>query len=450
MKANRFSVAAAACMAHCIFAFSAIAATPPPKPDPEVDLKKQISVEWYRLADYCLTRKLNAEAKTHCDDSLKLDPDNAAAKTLLLKCSGDSSADDQTKQTYVRQLDASKKAIARLYLRFLDMKPIQQNLDKSDGYLLTAFALDPSAAGGRLRLDWQTAMRKPDWKRAYALLAAAEKVQSDPERAKALKTVEYKAAEATPIHRKAKNHPMVFNVVLPKGWTPGKKYPVLMACEGAGCNWQGMIYAYLGERDRLNLPFIIAAPWTVTNTNGVVKNDKRWPYTDDDWKLIMQSFPKFDVDGILAVMEELKEEFGAEDRFYMVGFSGGGNPLWATTLAHPDRVVAASPCCGNFFYTVGISNSPDKGVVVIKGFQGDKDEYKEKMLDGQWKAAEALCKANGFTNITREIAVGEGHSGCGKLVMAFMAERFKAEQVRAAEEKKKKDEEERKKKDAPK
>src|SRR5262249_9630518 len=143
-----------------------------------------------------------------------------------------------------------------------------------DGYLIRAFESDPKGAGAAFDAAWKEALGRKEWSRAKRFLASGEAVSSDPVRVKALKEIELKDAESAPVLRQASSHAIKYSLVLPKDWTPAKKWPVVVGVEGAGCDWQSMIGSLLASRgDR---PFMLVTPVTFSNTNGLVK--EKYPY----------------------------------------------------------------------------------------------------------------------------------------------------------------------------
>ena len=54
---------------------------------------------------------------------------------------------------------------------------------------------------------------------------------------------------------------------LPKGWSPAKKWPLVIAMEGAGCGWLGCIKGFAKRRGRR--PYIVVTPVTFLNTNAL-------------------------------------------------------------------------------------------------------------------------------------------------------------------------------------
>ena len=82
-------------------------------------------------------------------------------------------------------------------------------------------------------------------------------------------------------------------------------------------------------------------------------------------------------------------------------------------FSHPEMLLAAVPSCANFGGASTVSdNAEAKKALIIHAFQGDKDQYKESMLDAQWEAAKKLAKENGYEHVTRDLVPGVGHSGC--------------------------------------
>lgn len=396
-----------------------VAAAGPPKADKETELRKKIAGGWVELAAWCQPRKLNAEGRAHVAEALSLDPDHAGAKAL--KLDGDSAPSDADKAEYVKKLGTWSKLLAPIYVELSVQKHANKDDARFDGYLVRAFELDPKAIGPRIDAEWQAAYQKRDWERAQRLISGAERVQSSPARAKVIREVELKCAESGPILRTASTHKMQYYVQLPKGWTPSKKYTIVVGVEGAGSNFKGMLSSLVANRG--DLPVICVTPQTFSSTNSLSGQASKYTYAAD----LVAEYDggdrfKFDEEGLLAVIADVKKDFSGEDRFCITGFSGGGNLTWLFVFEHPDMLLGAAPACGNFATRkYEIPDAPEKEKLPVKAFQGDKDEYLHQPpnLEQQWVAAKKLADENGYRNVSREMLPGVGHSGCGDRVMAF-------------------------------
>jgi predicted esterase len=392
------------------------------KPTKEAELKKAAAAGLAELAGWCQSKKLLEEGKRHNDEALGLDPDNAKAKALKEKLTGASEAGESDVKEYGKKLETYGKKIAGFYLQLFREKHQPPEQARFDGYLLKALDWDAKAATPAVDAEARDAVSKKDWNRAAAMLKALEKEKSDPARAKLLRDVELKGAETSAILKKASTHEMQYYLALPKGWNTGRKWPIVVGIDGAGCNWMGMMNSLLGNRgDR---PFIIVSLITFSNTNGLKEQRAKYPYSDEVIEAADRNGRmKFDEPGLLAVLEDVRKEFNGEDKFCITGFSGGGNLTWRMTFGHPEKLMGSAPASANFYNAGEISSDPARETVPIKVFQGAKDEYLNKPpnLAAQWEMAKKLLDDNGFKNYSYVLVPEAGHSGCGKEVMEFFA-----------------------------
>lgn len=400
---------------------SSVALAGPPKADRESELKKTIAGGFVELATWCQPKKLNAEGRGHVAEALALEPDNAKAKAL--KLDGDSAASDADKAEYAKKLATYGKALAPLYRELSTQKHQNKDDARFDGYLVRAYGLDPKTIGPLIDAEWQAAYQKHDWERAQRLISGAEAIQSSPARAKVAHEVELRCAETAPILKTASTHKMQYYLQLPKGWTPTKKYTIVVGVEGAGCNFKGMLSALTSNRG--DLPVICITPQTFSNTNSLAGAAGKYTYPPD---LVAEYDAgdrfKFDEEGLLAVIADVKKDFSGEDKFCITGFSGGGNLTWLMVFHHPDMLLGASPACANFgTRKYNIPDVPEKATVPVHAYQGDKDEYwhNPPNLEQAWLDAKKLADDNGYKNVTRDMVPGVGHSGCSDKVMAFFA-----------------------------
>ncbi|MEK7470111.1 MAG: hypothetical protein AAB074_22305 [Planctomycetota bacterium] len=386
----------------------------------DVELKKAIAGGLAELAAWAQPKKLNTEARALADEALVLDAAHAKAKEIKEKAAGDSAASEADQKEWATRKAAFGKKIAPLYIDLSKQKHAAKEDAVFDGYFVRGFEWAPKEAGPLLDGAWRDAVGKKDWGRAYRLLSGAQRVVDDPARAKALKDVELREGERTPLLRKASAHDMQYYLVLPKDWTPAKKWPILVYVEGAGANFKGAIENLAGQRGDFNA--ILITPQTFSSTNNLVEMKAKYTYdlaTLEKWDAGARM--KFDEEGFLNVLADVKKDFNGEDKIYITGFSGGGNLTWQMVFCHPEMLVAAAPACPNFYeHNLSvISTDAARETLPVKVFQGDKDEYIDKLLNPQWDSAKKIADEKGWKNVSREMVPGAGHDTCWKLVLAF-------------------------------
>lgn len=384
----------------------------------EEPIKKAIAAELSEFATWCHSKKLDAEAKTILVEALEMDAANSKAKALLPKLGEISEESD--KKAFESKLKATGKKVAAYYVQLFGQKHQPKDQESYDNYLLRALRYDPKGVEQVIDNEVIAAHKKGELERALRIGRDAEKISPRESRSKLLQEIELKLAETKAALRTASKHPLEYLLALPKGWNSKKKWHILVCCEGAGCNWQGCMNAYLENRgDR---PFILITPLTFSNTNEIVKAKYNYPQEiiDEGSKNRL----KWDEEGLLSVLEDLKREFNAEDKIFITGFSGGGLMTWRMIFRHPDMLAAAAPCCGNFYISSEVSQAPERENLPVHAYQGDKDEY-INMLDQQWDAAKKLCDESGYKNVTREMVPGQGHGNFAKLILDFFSSQFK-------------------------
>lgn len=386
----------------------------------DADLRKTIAAGVAELAEWCVPKKLAAEGRALADEALGLDGANAKAKAAKEKLAGESAAGEAERKELESKKSAWGKKIAPLYRELAAQKHAAKDDAAYDAFLVKAYEWDAKGSGPAVDAAWRGALGKKEWERAHRILSGMERLGSDPARAKALRDCELRVAEKVPVLKQASGHRMQYWLVLPKDWTPAKKWPVMVYVEGAGCNFLGAIKNYAESRGDFNT--ILVVPQTLGSTNGLAEQKAKFAYD----VALLEEFEgggrmKFDEEGLLCVLEDLRKEYNAEEKIFITGFSGGGNLTWQMVFCHPEMVVAAAPACPNFYphNLSKISEAAEREQLPVKVFQGDKDEYIEKLLEPQWVAAKKICDEKGWKNVTRVMLPGVGHSSCVGEVLAF-------------------------------
>jgi dienelactone hydrolase len=388
----------------------------------EADLRKAIAGGLVELAAWCQLKKLVAEGRGFAQEALGVEPGNAKAKELAEALAGDSGAGDPERRELEAKKAAYGKKLGALYRELSKEKHAAKEDAAFDGFLIRGWEWDPKTVGPALEAEWKAAYGKRDYDRAHRLISALERAGRDPARAKALKDCELKVAEREPVVKKATAHDMEYYLVLPKDWTPAKTWPVLVYVEGAGSGFRNACKNYGDSRGDFNA--IVVTPQTFGSTNALAPQTAKYTYKpelvlahDADHGKRM----KFDEEGLLCVLADLRKEYNAEEKIYITGFSGGGNLTWRMVFGHPDKLHAAAPACPNFAGAGDLSTAPERESLPVRCFQGDKDEHLNTMLEAQWKKAKEIADANGWKDVTREMLPGVGHSPCVKEVLKYFA-----------------------------
>ena len=207
----------------------------------------------------------------------------------------------------------------------------------------------------------------------------------------------------------------------------GVECPVLVSVEGAGSNFSGNAKQFQSARGSRS--FITISPHAMSCTNQV--NPKKYPaYSQaliDEWN---SKRTAFDVPGLLALLDFLRDHFNASSKIAITGFSGGGNLCYGFLLRHPDRVFCAAPACANF--NPGLASGASKvedGGPPVHILTGEKDPHRHLThgknppgIEEQTDWAEKALEDHGFTNVKRTMLDGVGHSSCPRQVWGFVDE----------------------------
>jgi len=308
-----------------------------------------------------------------------------------------------------RRREQARKEVAKLY----------DKLAKSDEtWLLRAAEIEPSKArlGKLAALVKQLSGNRANVDKAGRLLVRLREL--DPEGK--WDAIEHDMAESDVALVKG-SHAMVGYLSLPKGWKKGSVLPVLVTVEGAGCGFLGR--ARDAAKTRGSRDFLVLAPCSLSNTNELQPDKYPW-YSKELLDEGNRNRIGFDVEGLLALLQMLKERYGASERFAITGFSGGGNLCYAMTVLYPDRVIASVPACANFSGAGFSDAKPIEGGPPVRILTGEKDPHRDFTfgnkdspgIEPQTDRAVAALKELGFTDLTRTMLKGVAHSACATQV----------------------------------
>ncbi|MBS1703040.1 MAG: hypothetical protein JST12_15350 [Armatimonadetes bacterium] len=212
----------------------------------------------------------------------------------------------------------------------------------------------------------------------------------------------------------ATRHPMKYYLSLPEGWNASKKWPVVLAIEDAERDFAGAAERFAKARG--HQPFIVVVPMVVTNGGPSYRSVPTYKYSAEDWKRVDQVGEyNFDLDGISAVLADVKATYSSEPKAYASAFEAGCHTLFALTFRHPDWLNASAPNSPNYQgrgITEGsFSKSSAKADLPIHEIHGSDDPFcaPGKPFFAQWQAAEAAAKSHGFTKISTQSVPGKGH-----------------------------------------
>jgi poly(3-hydroxybutyrate) depolymerase len=220
----------------------------------------------------------------------------------------------------------------------------------------------------------------------------------------------------------ALNHPIQYYLSLPEGWTRDKKWPVVFTIEGGLKNFRNGAEVYAIARN--HMPFIIVSPVILTDGGGDhQRNLPEYHYAPEVWDQIESiGICAFDQQGLDAIMTDLRQQYGAEDKYFITGHSAGAHLTWAMVLMNPEKLAAAATSCGNFSARCisTVSNATQRVSLPVRAFQGEIDEHRQG-LEGQFARAREVATAHGYKNISYEVVKGAGHVPLAGQVLAYFS-----------------------------
>lgn len=182
---------------------------------------------------------------------------------------------------------------------------------------------------------------------------------------------------------------------LPKAWTPDRKWPLVVTLDGAGHNFLGNCTTFMNARGEL--PFIIATP--------CVSSNGRDPA---------------DLAAVIAIAGELRKDVGAEEKFFVTGFSAGGHVTYQLVFSHPELIAGAVPAAANFRFRGidEVSQAKERVMLPIHGVNGDKDSA---VINEQWDDAAEFAREHGYKNLSHTLVPGGGHTPYARDALLFFA-----------------------------
>lgn len=219
---------------------------------------------------------------------------------------------------------------------------------------------------------------------------------------------------------------MQYYISLPKGWTSQRQWPILVVAEAAEKEYKANAMRFVAARG--DLPYIIVAPFIVTNGNQGRRDPAIFPYNSATWDIIeKQGNCSFDMEGVEHIVRDVQEQYHGESKITITGFEAGAHLVWAIVFHHPEMLVAAIPVAGNYIGRCveesQISTHPSRVQLPIHALQGAQNSLwaSSKRLYGQWLEAKKLAQKHGYTNISEHQVPGKEHIPLPEEVFAYCA-----------------------------
>ncbi|MHC4597887.1 MAG: hypothetical protein ACYS47_02675 [Planctomycetota bacterium] len=437
---RRFSLLGAAILLFALQAALDLSAAPPGKSKLEKSILKKIATEWINLGRWCAGRQLADEARLCVKRAEAASPEAKGLSDLKAKaeaCKG--SPSDADAKTWKRKLGSTSNKVARHYEKLYGLSAkVTDASDKErlEGYLWTALEISPSDKrwGGVLSIVTRLVGGKEAEKGlrlANRALALGPPKKFIPK----FRSAVDRAATDKLVLMTASAHPLRYFFSLPKTFRrqKGRRWPVLVCVDGAGSNFEGIAKNYKSKRG--DLPFMIVSPCSFSNTNQIQGNmRKKYQkyYSDEVIDEGNRGRIRWDEEGLLNVLQDLRKNFDAEERIYVTGFSGGGNITYMMIFSHPDMLNGAAPACANFSGKEAWREWKKEWKFLAKDVNfplhiitGANDKHRDFThgnknspgIEPQTDWAEACLKELGYPNYKRTMVPGMGHSAAQKHVI---------------------------------
>ncbi len=234
------------------------------------------------------------------------------------------------------------------------------------------------------------------------------------------------ATPQTPQLKTATTHPIQYYLSLPDGWTAEKKWPVVVVIESATRDFLEAAAAFTKAREQR--PFILVTPLVVTNGGAGFRSVPTYHYSNAVWETIQNSGQfQFDLDGINAIMRDVKKEYGGEDKYFITGLEAAGHTIWGILFNNPESVRGAVLVCPNYagrwVDEQHISSAPDRITLPIRNFVGTKDTLcaPGNPIYTQMQKAIAVAEAHGYKNVLVTPVAGKGHERLAEEVLTYFS-----------------------------
>ena len=221
-------------------------------------------------------------------------------------------------------------------------------------------------------------------------------------------------------------HPMQYYLSLPDGWSKSKKWPVVVVIEAAEKQYNENASRFADARK--GRPFIIVAPLIVTNGNQGLHNPEIFPYSEATWKQIdIEGACRFDLDGLLHVIDDVQQAYYGEEKVYLTGFEAGAHLVWAFTFQHPEKLYASVSVDGNYIGRcvdeTSFSNDPSRGKLSLTAFTSESDSNfgAHGRIHNQTETALQTASQHGYQNVSEKIIKGKSHQPMPQEVLDYFA-----------------------------
>ena len=415
-------------LAAVLVAAAAAAAAKETDAAAEAKLRADAARQVAEYAAWCAARgaKTDGAAAASEAESLAADAPKLAETKSALDALTEDAAD--AADAVAKQKQTAGPKIAAAYERLAALERGPKDAGRFESYFFRAIAWDPSASRlTKARKAVEEAGGGGRAEEAGRLLVGLRRTDTSGAAAGKYDKLEIDLASKDAALVGSDTHALVGWVSLPKGWTKGKSYPVLVDVDGAGCNFLGSLRTFSGQR--ASRPVIVLAPVTFSNTNDL--KPETYPCYPEplvaEWHAKNGKRHEFDGPGVDALLAVIRKRFGGEEKVFLTGFSGGGQYTYWKLFQQPGKVRGAAPACANFG-GAGLEGAPGAGAdggPPVHLFTGENDQYKDRVgsepgIEAQTDRAEENLRKLGYKNVTRTMVKGAGHDALPALVWKFV------------------------------
>jgi dienelactone hydrolase len=224
--------------------------------------------------------------------------------------------------------------------------------------------------------------------------------------------------------KQAGGHRLRYLVSLPQDWQPGRRFPVVVLIESANRDFAANLASFVKARG--SRPFLLLAPFVVTNGGAQYRSVETYPYSASDFAAIDEAGAfAFDSSGIAAMLAEAGKIHGAEEKYFLTGWEAGGHTAWALLFQHPEELRAAALSTPNYqgrWMEAGFSRSEARHslpILVLKTDDATSVAMVHRLLP-QIDDAVAAAGVHGFGNVTVK-SVHKPHGPMAEEVLEFFA-----------------------------
>lgn len=221
----------------------------------------------------------------------------------------------------------------------------------------------------------------------------------------------------------ASGNAMQYYLSLPHGWTAHRKWPVVIVIESANRQFQQT--AEIFEDARKEKPFIIAVPMVISNGRSSYRRVPTYHYSDTAWNEIERAGGcRFDPEGITAVVRDLQQLYGGEEKYFLTGWEAGGHTVWPMIFQHPEVLRAAAISGPNYAGRCldegSFSTNPARANLPVRIFFGSADPPNPYFV-AQSEEARRVAEMHGYRNVSQIPVPAKHHGPLADEVLAFFA-----------------------------